>query len=407
MNFDASRVESLLRALGDPRYAGPDGEANVADFVSGQFTEMGLDVQRRQVTGSRFPRRAAPWVAWLGYGFLVSSVYGLALAANGLRLVLACVLAYFAAAWFEAVVKNLVRPGPWRPPLETAPVLVASRRGRPPASMRVVLQSLISGVNPDPFLSCFRGPNQRKILFYFLYLFPPAWASLFLIFRACAPPGGRRDLLIVSELLAHNVYPAFLAAAWIVILTVLFRAYGQRRSMAGRDRPDRRGIALLLEMARTWPRTGSRPFEPVFVLAGGQPLDYAGSREVVRLLRSEWSSVSSLLILFFAPGAGDELWLSTSPWSARGLAEVAEDAARSLWIPYRPDRSGVLYSFWPHENLFSVLALIGSDPRALDDESVDPKGLQRAAQLATEVALRWAKVVQQERKDLGLPGSAG
>ena len=96
---------------------------------------------------------------------------------------------------------------------------------------------------------------------------------------------------------------------------------------------DRRGLAGLVEMARTWPRIGSRAIEPLFVVAGGQWLDYAGSREVVRLLKSEWSSKPFLLLLFIAPGTGEELFLCTNAPSGWGLATLAEDAAGSLWIP--------------------------------------------------------------------------
>ena len=83
--------------------------------------------------------------------------------------------------------------------------------------------------------------------------------------------------------------------------------------------------------ARSWPRTGSRPIEPIFVAAGGQRLDHAGSRELVRLLETEWPGRPSLLILLFAPGEGDLLWLSTCEDPAWPHVTLVEDAARSLW----------------------------------------------------------------------------
>jgi hypothetical protein len=148
---------------------------------------------------------------------------------------------------------------------------------------------------------------------------------------------------------------------------------------------------LLLEMARTWPRTSSRPIEPVFVAAGGQDLDYAGSREIARRLRSEWASTPTLLVLFFAPAAGDRLRLCSTDTTSSGTQELAEGAASSLWLPIQKYDPFALTSLWPFENCHPCVALIGSDPRAFFDDSVDPQALHRAAQLATEIALRWAK----------------
>ncbi len=127
------------------------------------------------------------------------------------------------------------------------------------------------------------------------------------------------------------------------------------------------------------------------MVAGGQELNYAGSREVVRLLKREWATAPFLLILFFEPGAGEELWLSTSVYSGEGLGELTEAAARSLWIPYRRDRDYVLESLWPFVRDHPAVAVMGSDPRAFGDDSTDPEAVVRAAQLATEVALRWAR----------------
>jgi hypothetical protein len=395
MKFDASRVESLLRELLDPRYVGPDGEAQLAEFIAGQFAKLGLEVERREVRGSGFPRRAAPWVGWLGYGTLITSVYGLALLGDGFFAVLVWLLSLYCAPWINAVVRNRIRPGRQRPPLGSAPVLIASRPGRPAASMRVVLQSVISGVEADPFQFSIRGPILSLVVYGLLYLFPPGWGSAFLLCRAgfFLNPG-RLHLLMASEILTRYVYPAFLAPVWIGILLLLSREYRHRRAMAGRDRPDRRGLALLLEMARSWPRDGSRSIEPVFVAAGGQSLDYAGSREVLRLLDPERSATPCLLILFFEPGAGEELLLGTIDPSTRGLADLAEAAARSLWIPCRRDED-ILESLWPFQGYFSALALIGSDRRAFGDDSTDPRALHRAAQLATEIALRWAREQEQ------------
>ena len=73
------------------------------------------------------------------------------------------------------------------------------------------------------------------------------------------------------------------------------------------------------------------------------------------------------------------IWRRTPP-----RASGSRLAATDLCTPF---------SLWPFENMQAAepIALIGSDPRANFDASVSPEVLHRAAQLATEIALRWAK----------------
>ena len=349
MKFDASRAESLFRELGDPRYAGPDGEHQAADFVATQFEKSGLAVERREVSGSRFPQRAAPWVGWLGYGFLVTSVYVLALQPSVPSLILSFIVSYTCFPWIFAVIGNGIRPGRLRPPLETAPVVIASLPGDARASVRVVFQAVISGLEADPFPFLIRG-QAKWLLLCFLSLFPGLWCLAVLTYRGVQFMNPARvDARIGNDLLVRYVDPVFLTLVWIGIVTLLSFEHQRSRDRRGRNQTERRGLALLLEMAKTWPRTGSRSIEPVFVAAGGQQADHAGSREVVRLLDSDWASKPSLLILFFAPGAGDGLWLCSNSPSAWGLGKLAEDAARSLWLSCRANDPYALLSLWPFE----------------------------------------------------------
>ena len=68
MKFDASRALKIVEELGGPRFAGPDWEARTAEFVAERMSALGLQVERCEVIGSRFPTRVAPWAGWLGYG---------------------------------------------------------------------------------------------------------------------------------------------------------------------------------------------------------------------------------------------------------------------------------------------------------------------------------------------------
>lgn len=399
MRFDASRAESYFRELCETRYLGPGAEARVADLVASRFEAMGLLVERREAAGSRFPQRVASRIGWTGYGLLVTSVYGVILPGGGLSLVVAWVLAALCGMWLTAVLFKWIHPGRHRPPFETAPVVMASLPGRTAAPFRVVFQSVITRLEVDPFPFRLEGRIEKLVLSVFLCTFPGLWAATVLVCRlGLLLDPGRRALSLVADVLIRYVYPAFLAMVWIGILTL--RRY--RRDSAEPDQPDRRGLALLLETAGSWPRTGSRSIEPVFVAAGGQRLDAAGSREILRLLKSKWSSTPTLLILFFEPGSGDELRLSTCDPLDRGLNKLAEDAARSLWIPHRRDSGYALLTHWPLEHARPAVALIGSDPSASDD-SIEPQALHRAGQLAMEIALRWAKT----QKAAGNPESAG
>ena len=161
---------------------------------------------------------------------------------------------------------------------------------------------------------------------------------------------------------------ALFAMIWIEIVCVLLWEYRGSRS-AKTSQTDRRGLSVLLELARTWPRTRSNQVEAVFVAAGGQRLDYAGSREVVRLLKSEWSSKPTFLVLFFAPGAGGEILAVEGPQPQFGSKKLIDDAAKSLWIPIRRTDSWAIAPFWPIASAWigGSIAIIGSDLNASAD----------------------------------------
>ncbi|HZW31635.1 MAG TPA: hypothetical protein VFF52_13060, partial [Isosphaeraceae bacterium] len=135
---------------------------------------------------------------------------------------------------------------------------------------------------------------------------------------------------------------------------------------------------------------------PIFVTVGGQQLDHAGSRAIARRFPCDRTSQPSLIILLLAPGAGEVLWLCTRdtflPSTTDGLARTA---ARSLWIPCQVVHESALLPFWPLADRGPVVALMGSDPWAYPGAATDPKALHHAAQLATEIALRWVKVEHQ------------
>jgi hypothetical protein len=391
MRFDAARALGTFQELGDPRFAGPDAWAQLADFVAERFAKSGYHVVRREVVGSRFPQRAAPWIGWAGYGALLTASFLLVRLDTILPSFLALMLSWLIMPWVVAIVRNRIHLGRRRPPLEKAPVVIASLPSDPPApAVRVVFQALLAGLKSDLGLWLTRSGEAAIVLL----MIGPFLINL--VISSCQTgfflDPNRRGLLVVPGILTRYAYPGLLAV-WIALLGLLSREHHLARRREGLYPIDKRGLAVLIEMARTWRRAGSRPFEPVFVAAGGQQLDHAGSREIVRLLESEWPPKPTLIVLFFAPGAGEVLRMSDGMYAE---PQIATEAAKSLWIPvFRLDPWAVC-PFWPFDRQCSAqrieyLALIGSDPRAFFDTTASGQMLSSAAQLATEIALRWAK----------------
>jgi hypothetical protein len=63
--------------------------------------------------------------------------------------------------------------------------------------------------------------------------------------------------------------------------------------------------------------------------------------------------------------------------------------------------------FWPVADWGPVVAIMGSVPRADPEATTDPQALHQAAQLATEIALRWGKSWQRTVGQAVRPESPG
>jgi hypothetical protein len=377
MKFDAARVTGLINKLCEPPYQGWDGESNVAAFVAEQFQQMGMAVERRDVAGSRFPQRVAPWVGWLVYGTLVTTSYLMLIRIDRIFEGLAIALIFVGYSWLLAMLYNWVRLGRRWPRLETAPLILASFPStcRPPA--RVVFQVVLGGLKSDFFRS-FRLNGLSVAM---------GLQSLFLMgaLSRLGSRAGAIPLLPIDSIVFGII--------WLEIACVLSWEYRSSRSANDSWKPDRRGVSTLLELARSWPRSKANQVEALFVAAGGQRLDYAGSREVLRLLRSEWSSRPTIIVLFFAPGAGEELLVFEEREYHTGSKNLAEDLAKSLWIPIRRVPRAAIASVCPIGSTpaVKIVAIIGSDLEGRSDATIDPSVLQRVIQLSMEIAMRWSK----------------
>jgi len=149
-------------------------------------------------------------------------------------------------------------------------------------------------------------------------------------------------------------------------------------------------------MARAWPKAWSERFEPVLVAAAGMNFGFARVRETFQLIREECNEKPTLVIVMLAPGVGQELTIRGRP---RSLLHLVQDAAKSLWIPVKTvtltrmlwGRSGPVAN-----QLRDHIVLTGASYRDAKPPPVDPAALARAAQLASEIALRWAKQHSQQ-----------
>jgi hypothetical protein len=390
MKFDVERAEANFRELGDARFAGPDGEAQVVDFLAGRFESSGYRVERREAIGSRFPQRVALWLGWLGFGAVLTVDFGLIRRPGITSAILAWIVAGVGFSWLGAVLGGRIHFGRRRVPLEATPLAIAWLRADEvvAAPVRVVFQATLGVPGPGPWYSvAWAQPLftwlQRAIHVFLLVLLASR------IGASLAP--ARVQGSAVDSFLVAYVYPGLMAAVWIGIAALLAWESRHGLPVERSSRTDRRGLAVLLEMARSWPRIGARPIEPVFVATGDELLDRAASRELVRLLRSEWAAKPTLLVVLVGPGAGKRLGIFATEASPSGLYDLVDEAARSLWIPTQDEDVMASASIGSYEAYRPAVAIVGSDPRSLFDDTVNSQALTLAAQLATEIALRWAK----------------
>lgn len=383
MKFDAAGAKAIFEQLGDPAFTGPDGEGRIADYVASELERMGWNVERREVEGSWFPQRAGPWIGWLGYGALISCSYLLMMLRSPLSIVLSFLLCFLVTpGWLSAVLENRIRPSRPARSRDRAPLLIGSVAAQASAPVRVVFQSVLGGLKTDLF------QVFRQSRFWIVHI-ANLCICIAIIATICASWHLGRHLSVITVFFTSIL----VVLHWSLILGILIWESHHSGPTTELGLAERRGLAVLLELARSWPGSRSRQIEPVFIAAAGQRLNYAGSREVVRILESERPGKPTLLVLFFAPGAGEAIRIAENAPVASGLRDLAKDCADSLWIPTWGDDPWTLFPFWPFVEFKAAepIALIGSDPMAFFDPSVSPEALHRAAQLATEIALRWAK----------------
>jgi hypothetical protein len=345
MRFDPDRVLELARTWQGLRMDPSRGERLVADEVAGAFERAGLSVDRMgSVPIDRHTQELALFLGLLpgleaAFQLEISSSYRVGLLAMiplSLLVVAGWVGRQTRKNWRSRGLCHIIgKPG---------------GEQQPPA--RIILMTRIDTLGPG------------------------SW-SLWLV--ALWGVFGFLGLLLFSSALARAV-PDFrlnvLFGQWLIALwIVLYPTWGPRRPSLGEDVP---GLALLAELALTWPRTIDSRVETWFIAT---PDPRALARDLLGLLAGRRDS---LVILLDTPGMGREVVIDDRGPAAR----MARAAARDLWIPYKLDS----IVFGPSLQTFSkseqrVVRLRGTR----DDGPINPALLAATGQLVTEIALRWAK----------------
>jgi hypothetical protein len=373
MRFDTARAMEWTEAFTFPRAAGSDGERRAGQMAGDALAQLGLRVERLEIQGRRMPESTQPWLGWFGVGlWSLALEVGTHLAETWpFRLA----LALGALLWLRlTAVEGFVLGGPWL---------------RRFATTNVIAWRAVEGAHP-PLCVVFHTP---------LDAFEPGRE---LVPRWLATP-------VVAALLGAQVFfdltinrnplgLPFWRVAGLCFALVLWVAIGVRisllvRRQGGPDvRDNRTGLALLLELARSWPQGTDARIETRFVATGGRALDRAGLRALVRAMGHDWPARPTLVVDWLAPGIGSGLTLAE-----QGTDRLAVKAAADLWIPHRvAHRAAIARDHRPFGRQGpAFVGMVGSAvaptraPAAA--HVIEPDALGRAAQLATEVALRWAR----------------
>jgi hypothetical protein len=427
MKFDSMRVLATIdrfqQALRKKKPEGevqPDGGSNGQAFrpsiendvpeptltrlTAEAFREMGWRITCRTVPGNPRLIRSSLEIALLALGCLTSVTFLLTSETDWRRTVGGGIWVV-SLAWMllHSTRQHLGQPTDSSGSIPTAPLLVAGSDGEPtgsPSRLRVRFQATL-GPLFDPAVSSPAGRWRRitvglaRLSAAVMLLGALATVSIPAL-RSSRPIGGW--LLLVSGL------------AWLGGWSVR-RLWTRMPADGSLSANDLAGLAVLLELARTWPRASSfrRRFEVEFVAAGGQGLGCAGAdASIQELKQGDAQGVRSLLVLLFAPGAGSELGLIAGP-----DCELAKECAASLWIPETPKLGRrFLGRLWPFERDWPPFAAIlgaeiGGPPRARSrrthlEHELNPDAIARASQLATEIALRWARLNWDQEPPAGV-----
>jgi hypothetical protein len=354
MKFDAERALALAQQLDFPRHAGTEGERRAADLVAGQFVDAGLRIERRIIPGTSLPLSLII-VAFGGMaGMVVDRVFpgGPSAFRSGLTIL--------GAASFVAALG--------------LGIAISLQLGR----VSYDRSELVVGIPPET-----ASPPVR-VVFWTQLATPDSGRTRLGYGIGLAAIGVPAAALIAARLAGAGDWflwagPVLFGGLWLGVVLFFGGVWERREGPLPGD--NRTGLAVVAELARTWPKGARGRIEARFAVAGDGP---GGTASLARWELPQWPPKPTLIIELDAPGLGTEFRLV-----GRGLAlDLARGAARDLWLPHRA--AGWLWSRRvprAFERLGGIRYVgLAGDRRAT---RIDPALLIAAAQLATEIALRW------------------
>jgi hypothetical protein len=450
MKFSADQAMAHVRALDYPRLAGTEGERRASEYASDEFSRYGLAVERQEVIASR------AWETRIRPALLLGSssvmVIGFASLYTEERLyeerrLFADLMLPSLALWLLAFLSWILALEPWGFALITGtlPPRVHSRN--------IIARRQVGSSSPLViFLTHLDSPPiswSRTSRFVFGLLMALAGLEFFvlnlarnfetklilLIFSlACviaigigprrtlnSPPWrrGHRPVIAAVAIITLMGFPWFLPVTHVFsdpsplsTLPLLAMAFALAAYLAWEPFPDfggpgpgdnRSGIAVLLELARTWPGGKPSPVEAWFVASGAGRLRFAGARALASLLDDKRASRPTLIVCLDTPAFGPKLTL----WGDRPGLELATKASADLWIPHWTQKA----PFGPDHRTFEdrkqgTFCLIENMPDAFhtygpgfQTTDLDPALVAACGQLATEIAMRWARRQKGEGQD--------
>ncbi|AGA29807.1 M28 family peptidase [Singulisphaera acidiphila] len=206
--------------------------------------------------------------------------------------------------------------------------------------------------------------------------------------------------LIVLVFLGFSPVWTTWSAAGIFLVSLLFQARYWLRAERPSAGDNRTGLALLAEMAQSLPTRLHERVEIHLVAVGGSSSGQLGALALADDIRGHWPPKPTLVINLDSPGLGPEIRLLGT---GKAL-EVARGAAKDLWIPCRVKRR----AFCCLDHRPFILNRIPAISLAGDRKGtrIEPANLAATVQLATEIALRWARLTAQPSQVESLPRSS-
>jgi hypothetical protein len=372
--FDPKRAYEHTQALCYPRRVGTPRERRAARYIWRQFTAWGLVCEREVFEVSHFAVEIGNRLAFLTSALAV--LLGVALFAGHPAIAIPCLL-----------VAALVVQTPWQ----------LSRRfgaGWPPRSTsQNILASLPKSLAEAPARVIFMAHYDTKSQVIPTGVRVALVAGVTTLCTAAA-------LLGVVNVVGLISAPSTLG--WITGIAALPLLLGLACNVTGNRSPgaldNGSAVGTLLELARYWQSRPQAALEVIWVASGAEEVGLDGARQFLRRRESWWSEKPTLLINLECVGAGSHIYLAGEP---RALA-LARASAEALHLPH--SRPRVMGAGMDHEvfaarglTALSILGDVVGNSLVLHTPRdtmrlIDPRALERAAQLATQLAWRWAEL---------------